>query len=165
VEFVKSNCGLPIGSTGRFALLVSCRENWLLPQCASLVCMSHSIAESGTLTTPPPHGTAQVAQSALRWQSRYACSTLNLRMSQPACVRSFGLQAAMRQARSTRSVAALRPLALAPHAFRRRVQLLWRRRWQSRPLSPNNSSKPTQLRGGNVLRLVRSCSPPLRRSA
>ena len=30
---------------------------------------------------------------------------------------------------------------------------------------PNNSFKPTQLRGGNVLRLVRSYLPPLRRSA
>ena len=85
--------------------------------------------------------------------------------SHPACARSLGLQAAMWQTRLTRSVAALRPLALAPHAFRRRVRLLWRRRWQSRPLSPNNSSKPTQLRGGNMLRLVRSYLPPLRRSA
>ena len=31
--------------------------------------------------------------------------------------------------------------------------------------SANNSFKPTQLRGGNVLRLVRSYLPPLRRSA
>ena len=62
----------------------------------------------------------------------------------------------MRQARSTRPVAGHRALALAPHAFRRRVRLLWRRGWQSRPLSPNNSFKPTQLRGGNVLRLGRS---------
>ena len=30
----------------------------LPPQSAYLVCMSHSIAESGTLTTLPPHGTA-----------------------------------------------------------------------------------------------------------
>ena len=30
---------------------------------------------------------------------------------------------------------------------------------------PNNSFKPTQLRGGNVLRLGRSYLPPLRRSA
>ena len=30
---------------------------------------------------------------------------------------------------------------------------------------PNNSFKPTQLRGGNILRLVRSYLPPLRRSA
>ena len=62
----------------------------------------------------------------------------------------------MRQARSTRFVAVYRPLAFAPQAFRRRVRLLWRRGWQSRPLSPNNSFKPTQLRGGNVLRLGRS---------
>ena len=68
--FVKSNCGWPIGSTGRLAFLVSRRENWLFPQSTYLVCLPHSNAESGTLTTLPPHGTAQVAQSALRWQSR-----------------------------------------------------------------------------------------------
>ena len=36
---------------------------------------------------------------------------------------------------------------------------------QSPPLGPNNSFKPTQLRGGNMLRLGRSYLPPLRRSA
>ena len=76
MEFVKSSCGQPIGSTCRSAFLVMCRENWLFPQCASLVCIPHSIAESGTLTTLPPHGTAQVAQSALRWQSRSARSSV-----------------------------------------------------------------------------------------
>ena len=90
MEFVKSNCGWPIGSTGRFAFLVSRRENWLSPQSAYLVCMPYSIVESGTLTTLPPHGTAQVAQSALRWQSR---STRSAVTSASHCLLALALSA------------------------------------------------------------------------
>ena len=55
----EKNLQVAYGSTACFAFLVFRRESYF-----------GSIAESGTLTALPPHGTAQVAQSALRWQSR-----------------------------------------------------------------------------------------------
>ena len=161
MEFVKSNCGSLLA---QLAVLRFCchaartgyfRNARIWPACL--------IPMPSRARSPRYRRTAQPRSPSRRSGGKVG------KLAQPspthvtACLRSIFRPSSRN--RSTRSAAAYRSLALAPHAFRRRVRLLWRRGWQSRPLSPNNSFKPTQLRGGNVLRLGRSYLPPLRRSA
>jgi len=116
--FCEKQLQVAYGSPGCFVFPVSLRENWLFPQRAYLVYTTHSIAESGTLTSLPPHGTASPSRrsggkvgklahpspthvtaclrSIFRPSSRNVTGSLNTlrRCSQGACACSTCVQAA-----------------------------------------------------------------------